>query len=554
MALNFQQHHNELLFVPLGGANEIGMNLNLYHYQGKWLMVDCGIGFADDSWLPGVNVVVPDIQFIRQIRHDLVGVILTHAHEDHLGALPYLWEELECTVYATPFTAAFLKSKLAGEGVGRSKAKIKEVSNGGTFQLGPFSIDMIGLTHSIPEMNALAISTEKGVVLHTGDWKFDPAPMLGEASDEAALAKLGKDGVLAMICDSTNVFVEGRSGSESTVRDNLVPIIAACKGKVIVTTFASNMARLETICKAAKLAGRKIVLAGRSLWRVTEAGKEAGYLTEFDFLPDTEVSKIAKHELLIICTGCQGEPMAALPKITRGDHPTIRLTPDDTIIFSSRMIPGNEKKINHTINSLVRKGIEVITDRGNDIHVSGHPARDELAQMYQHIRPQIAIPVHGEPRHLHEHAKFARSMQVPVTFEVFNGAVIRLSKENPAIIGEVETGYVAVDGNSMLDIDSPVIKLRRKMQDAGVIVITLAIDKEYGLLAPPSIIAPGSLDVVDDKELLEAIREEVELTMENLPRAATEEKVRQAIRTTIRRIYKQELDKKPVIMVELLRL
>lgn len=554
MTLNLNQHRDELLFVPLGGASEIGMNLNLYHYKGKWLMIDFGIGFADSAHLPGVDVIVPDIEFLREIKHDIVGLILTHAHEDHVGAAPYLWEELECPVYATPFTAAFLRAKLMSEGLkGKGKAQIKEVQLGATIQMGPFSIEMVGLTHSIPEMQAIAIGTEHGVVMHTGDWKFDPDPLVGAASDVSSLQRYGEEGVLAMVCDSTNVFVEGRSGSESTVRENLVREISACEGRVFVTTFASNVARLETIAEAAGAAGRKLILAGRSLWRIIDSAKEAGYLKEYTFIGDLDADTVPRDKQLIICTGCQGEPMAALPKMVRGDHPTLKLVPSDTVIFSARMIPGNEKRINYVQNHLVRQGIEIITDKGDTIHVSGHPAREELAEMYSHIRPKIAVPVHGEARHIHEHAKFARSLQVPMAIEPYNGAVVRLSGESPSIIGEVHSGYVAIDGGCHLAIDSPVIRMRRRMQEAGVVSVALAVSPEYDLLAAPGISAPGSLDPQEDADLIASLREELEDTMDSLPMTVTEDKVKQAVRTTVRRVFKREVGKKPIILVELLR-
>lgn len=553
MTLNLKEQHNEFLFVPLGGANEIGMNLNLYHYQGKWLVVDMGIGFAESSWLPGVDVIVPDIGFLHKIRQDIVGLIITHAHEDHLGAVPYLWEELECPVYATPYTAAFLRGKLKAEGVGKSKAKIVEVSNSAMINLAPFSIEMIGLTHSIPEMHAIAITTEAGTVMHTGDWKFDPDPLVGNASDLEALNRYGDNGVLAMVCDSTNVFVRGHSGSESTVRENLVKRIKECEGRVFVTTFASNVARLETLAEAAKESGRSIVLAGRSLWRVLEAARSAGYLKNTDFKEDGEAKNIPADKLMVICTGCQGEPMAALSKIARGENQNFRLSKGDSVIYSARVIPGNEKRINYLQNALVRAGVEVVTDHGDEIHVSGHPARDELAQMYAHVRPHIAIPVHGEARHLHEHAKLARSLQVPFAIESYNGAVIRLNREKPQIIGEVESGYVAIDGDTFLSVDSPVLRMRRKMQEAGIVVIGLAVDKDYVLKAEPMITAPGSLDYKDDAELFTVLREVVEEAVERVSKP-TEEKVKQAVRTSIRHIFKQEVGKKPIISVEILRI
>lgn len=555
MAFNPKDYKDDFLFVPLGGVDEIGMNLSLYHYQGKWLMVDFGIGFADQMWTPGVDVIVPNVEFLREIRDDIVGLILTHAHEDHVGAAPYLWDELSFPVYATPFTANFLRAKLAGEKItAGGKAPIKEVQLGAVLQLGPFTVELIGMTHSIPEMQALAISTAAGVVMHTGDWKLDPEPLVGLPSDEKTMARYGDEGVLAMICDSTNVFVGGRAGSEGKVREHLIQRIRECEGRVFVTTFASNVARLETLTQAAEETGRSIILSGRSLWRVVDAAREAGYLRGVQFLTEESAADIPREKLLIICTGCQGEPLAALAKIARGDHQVLRSVPSDTVIFSARVIPGNEKRIGHVQNAFVRNGVEVVTDRGDTIHVSGHPAREELADMYGHVRPHIAIPVHGEARHLREHARFARSLQVPVAIEPHNGAVIRLSRENAGIIGQVTSGYVAVDGNCLLDIDSPVLRLRRRLQEAGLVTVVLAVNKHYELQGAPSVTAPGSLDDEDDFDLIETIKEELEITFESLPDAITEDRVKQAVRTTVRRVFKREVGKKPVIVVELLKI
>lgn len=555
MSFNFKNHINDLLFVPLGGANEIGMNLNLYHYKGKWLMVDLGIGFSDPAWLPGVDVVVPNTDFLESIREDIIGLVLTHAHEDHLGAVPYLWNELHFPIYATPFTAAFLKTKLAGENLKPAgKTVINEVELGTTLKLEPFTVELIGLTHSIPEMQALAIRTDAGVIMHTGDWKFDDAPLVGNKSDQDKLSEYGEKGVLAMVCDSTNVFVEGRSGSEATVRENLVERIKKCEGRVFVSTFASNVARLETLIEAATAANRKIVLAGRSLWRVVDSAREAGYLKDVQFHQEADAANISREELMVICTGCQGEPMAALAKIARGDHQSLKFLPSDTVIFSARMIPGNEKRIGYIQNQIVRHGVEIVVDRGDTIHVSGHPAREELAEMYAHVRPHIAVPVHGEARHIHEHANYARSLQIPVTVEPYNGAVIKLSRENAGIVGHVMSGYVAVDGASLLDVDSPVLRMRRRLQDAGVVTIVLAVNKHYELMASPSITAPGALDDQDDADLLEALREALENVMENLPNQLTDDKVRHAVRTAVRRILKREVGKKPILYVEFIKI
>jgi ribonuclease J len=374
MAFNFKEYAGELLFVPLGGSNEIGMNFNLYAYKGKWLLVDLGIGFAD-AYLPGVDIILPDISFITQYKKDIVGLVLTHAHEDHLGGVPYLWEELGCPIFATAFTASVLKAKLAEEGIS-GKVPITEVRPGQKIELSPFEFEMIPLTHSIPEMQAIAIRTDKGVVMHTGDWKLDPDPLVGPVSDEETLSRYGDEGVLAMICDSTNVFVDGTSGSESGVRDNLARIISECKQRAVVTTFASNIARLESVIRAGEAAGRHVALAGRSLRRITTAAKENGYLKGVKpFLNEHEINDVPKSDILILCTGCQGEPLAALSKISRGEHPSIRLSAGDTVIFSSRKIPGNETRVAFIYNALVKRGIEVITEKRQHVHVSGHPCR-----------------------------------------------------------------------------------------------------------------------------------------------------------------------------------
>jgi len=553
MTFNFKNYADELLFVPLGGSNEIGMNLNLYSYKGKWLMIDLGIGFAD-AYLPGVEIILPDIEFITQHKKDLLGLVLTHAHEDHLGAVPYLWDELQCPVFATPFTHAVLKAKLADEGI-TSKIPVTEVHPGQKIQLAPFEFEMIPLTHSIPEMQAVALRTDKGVVMHTGDWKLDPDPLVGPVTDEATLKKYGDEGVLAMVCDSTNVFVDGESGSEAGVRDSLAEIITGCKNRVVVTTFASNIARLESIIRAGQKAGRHIAIAGRSLRRITTAAKESGYLQDAaPFLSEREVNDVAKSDILLICTGCQGEPMAALSKISRGEHPSIRLTPGDTVIFSSRKIPGNESRVAHIYNALTQRGMEIITSKRHHVHVSGHPARGELTRMYQLVRPKIAIPTHGEPRHIHEHAKLARSLQVPETVEAKNGSVILLAEGRALEVGTVPSGYVAVDGNSLIPITSSIIKTRRKIRDDGCTIVFVVLSKDNELLSPPRICAPGCMDANDDKDLLIALREEITAALERAKPKDTVDRLSESIRTAMRQFFRAELGKKPVIEVHVVKL
>lgn len=543
MAFNFDDYQDDILFVPLGGSNEIGMNLNLYRYKGKWLVVDFGVGFAND-YLPGVEILVPDIGFLEDKKEDVLGIVLTHAHEDHLGAVPYLWDELPCPIYATPFTAAVLKNKLQSEKV-KACAPIHEVKPGSLTHLGPFDMELISLTHSIPEMQAIAIRTDKGTILHTGDWKLDPDPLVGPTTDEKRLIGYGESGVLAIVCDSTNVFVEGISGSEGEVRGELLQAIKSCKERVLVTTFASNLARLESIIHAGVQAGRKIGIAGRSIDRMIAAAQDSGYLKDIpELLTDKEAMEIPRSECLVVCTGSQGEPRAALTKIARKEHPAIRLSPNDTVIFSSREIPGNESRIGYTHNLLIEQGVDIISAGSHDIHVSGHPARDELARMYQMVRPQIAVPVHGEPRHIHEHAKLARSFQVPEAVESCNGAVILLAKGEAQQVGLVESGYIAIDGKSLIDTKSDIFAKRRRMRDEGIVFISVAME-DGEAVGKPMIQAPGCLDPKTDGDLFEEIAEAVEDAIEAGGRKGLEQKIRQYVR----KILKRELGKRPLLEI-----
>lgn len=550
MAFNFNDYNDDVLFVPLGGANEIGMNLNLYRYQGKWIIIDLGIGFAGEH-LPGIEIVVPNIDAITPFKNDIVGMVLTHAHEDHLGAVPTLWPELGCPIYATPFTAAVLKNKLAEEGIA-GKAKIHEIKAGEQYDIGPFKFEMVPITHSIPEMHAVALRTDKGIIMHTGDWKLDDAPMVGVTTDEETLAKYGDEGVLAMVCDSTNVFVEGRSGSESHVRTELTEIIRHCDERVIVTTFSSNIARLETIIYAAVDAGRSVALAGRSIWRMVRAAQDSGYLQDVpEFLTDIQGMDCPRDKILFICTGCQGESRAAMSKIARGEHPAIRISPGDTVIFSSRTIPGNESDVGYMVNKLVALGAEVMNDRTGFIHVSGHPARGELERMYQLVRPQIAVPVHGEARHIHEHAKFARELQVPVAIEPSNGIVINLTAQNPGPVGRVEWGYLALDGTSLIDSNSSIIRMRRKLRDDGFIAISVVLNKKGELAGIPLISAPGCLDAEEDKALINELREEVAEAVKKGGRGGKGKQLDEIIRGAARKLIRDELGKKPVLDVHI---
>jgi len=553
-SFNIKNHKNDLLFVPLGGSNEIGMNLNLYHHKGKWLMIDCGSGFADD-YLPGVDMIIADSSFIEKYKKDIVGLILTHAHEDHLGGVQYLWNSLKCPIYTTTFTANFLKIRLNEYDFAKN-IKIHEVKSGSKINLDPFSLEMVPLTHSAPEMQAIMIRTEAGNILHTGDWKFDNDPILGKKADEELLKSYGDEGVLALVCDSTNVFNKGSSGSEGDVRKSLVDIIAGCPQMVVVSTFASNLARLDTIIHAAGLAGRKVVLTGRSLHRMMLAAQESGYFKDITpLISERDVSRFRREELLVIATGCQGEPLAATAKLASNAHHSIRLAPKDTMIFSSKIIPGNEKKIFRLFNIFVKLGVEVITERDHFVHVSGHPSIDELQKMYSLIRPNICIPVHGEPVHIHEHVKLAKKNGIKQAVEVENGSVVLLDPNNAKVISKVESGYLAVDGNYLLSVESPIFKARRRMREAGIVVASVVINKQGLLAANPILSMPGLLDPKEDMALVNLIKNDIKelvtIQQSQAKKALSDEQVIEAIKGTIRKTLKQEVNKSPVIIVNL---
>ena len=503
MDLNLKKHHNDLLFLPLGGANEIGMNLNLYHLDGKWLMVDCGVGFASD--VPGIDMLTPDIAFIKANKKNLLGIIVTHIHEDHLGAIQHLWRELEVPVYASNLAANFLRAKLEEYKLDK-QVPIRLIDSSKDLEIGPFKIEFLGLTHSVPEMKALIVKTPKGNILHTGDWKFDPDPVVGNISDKEKIREWGDQGkFLAVICDSTNAINEGHSRSEGDLYHSLKLLIQDRKGLVGVTTFASNIARIHTIARIAKDTGRKIVLAGFSLHRIYEVGKKSGYFMEgFEFISDREMKFHDKKDLLIICTGCQGEPLAAANKIATGTHPTIRFTVDDLMIFSSKIIPGNEKKIFALFDALAKKQIDVMTEKDHFVHVSGHPSQDELREMYALARPKIAIPVHGEFLHTKTHAELARDCGVAKTIQIENGLAVKLQEEDfqtqSGIVGFVQHGYFGVDGKQLLDLKSEVIKERRKLQSAGIVITSFAVNDHLELVSKVRIICVGSYDLKSDRE------------------------------------------------------
>ena len=519
MELNLKKHHDDLLFLPLGGANEIGMNLNLYYFKSKFLMIDCGVGFAYN--IPGINMMTPDISFIKQNRHNLVGIVLTHIHEDHMGAVQYLWEELKVPVYATQFGANFLRSKLSEYRLDKT-VPIHIIDGNKSLNLAPFELDFIGLTHSVPEMKAVLIKTSLGNVLHTGDWKFDPDPIIGEVSEIEKIKKLGDNQeILAMICDSTNAINEGHSRSEGELYDSLRSLIAQRKGLVGVATFASNIARVHTIAKIAKELGRKIVLAGYSLQRLYEVGKKSGFfLEDYGFISDREIKHYSKNEILVICTGCQGEEMAAVRKIALGNHNFINFTKNDLMIFSSKIIPGNEKKIFELFDLLAKKQIDVMTEKDHFVHVSGHPSRDELRQMYHLARPKISIPVHGEFIHTKAHCELALECGISRIIQAENGVAIRISRDLSAteIVGKVKSGYFGIDGNQLIDLKSEIIKERKKLQEAGIVIISIAVNDCLKIINRAKIITVGSYDLNRDEESEDFLRQEISLFFKNRAR------------------------------------
>lgn len=546
MTISFKKNKDNLLFIPLGGSDEIGLNLNVYHMNGKFLLVDMGIGFADEGY-PGIDILLPDISFLTKHKDNILGLIITHAHEDHFGAVPYIWDALGCDIYTTEFAATILKEKFKNNNpsIKLKDIPIKIVESGKKYDLAPFSFEALGLTHSVPEMHAIVIGTPKGKILHTGDWKLDPNPVVGPLSDEARLKKLGKDGILALVCDSTNIFLEGDSGSESEVEKTLKKIIKKATGKVAVTTFASNVGRVESIIKAAKASKRKIVLAGRSLWRITDAAQENGYLKGIEFLTDREAKKIPAEEQLIICTGCQGESRAAATKIANGTHPNIKMYDGDTIIFSSSVIPGNEKTIYKMYNDFARNGVEVITEHDHFVHVSGHPARKEMEQMYKLAKPKIAIPMHGEPRHIAEHAKFATKWGVSEAIKAFNGAVVKIDEGDTRIIGEVTSGRMAIDGKSIIPGNASLIKERKKLSDSGCVMISLSLNNKGKLSSTPQVSAPGLLCNKGDVDLIEIICDEISDAVKRGVKKPTSD----TIQSAVKKLIKRELDKYPIIKV-----
>ena len=554
---------DELVFLPLGGSGEIGMNLNAYGYgppdARKWIIVDIGVTFGREDTTPGVDLILPDPAYLEEHKDDIIAIVLTHAHEDHIGALGWLWPRFPVPVYATPFTAALVREKLRERGL-LEKVSLTEIPLKGQLTLGPFEIDFVTLTHSIPEPNGLAIRTPLGLIWHTGDWKIDPDPLIGETTDEAKLREMADEGILAMVCDSTNVFVEGTTGSEAEVRVKLTEVIKNCTGKVAVTAFASNVARVETALKAARAAGRTPCLVGRSMHRIYAAAQSVGLLQDVpQVIDEDEARELSDEKVLYLCTGSQGEQRAALSRIARGEHRNVVLRHGDTVIFSSRVIPGNETAIHQLYDQFLERGVDLITaDTEHLIHVSGHPARDELAQMYAWARPKIAVPVHGEIRHIREHVKLAQSLQIPETVAPKNGDMIRLAPGPAEVIDEVPSGRLYVDGNVIVDIEDDAIRDRKRLAAEGAVNVAFALTAKNAIAAGPTVSVRGL--TMPDEEDFELALEELEGTAKaaftKLNHAerddddAIEASVVRAVRKAAERLWK----KRPLVDVSVLRL
>ncbi|MGO4715666.1 ribonuclease J [Bradyrhizobium sp. 2TAF24] len=550
---------DELTFAPLGGVGEIGMNLSIYgignRHQRSWLAVDLGVSFGDEEHLPGIDLVMPDIRFLEQERKNLVGIVLTHAHEDHFGAIIDLWPRLRVPIYATAFSAGLFEAKCAAER-NAPEIPVTVVPSGGRIDLGPFNVEFIPVAHSIPESHALAIRTSAGTVLHTGDWKIDPTPIIGKPTDEKRLRELGDEGVLALVGDSTNAVRDGRSPSETEVAAAITAIVKQARGRVAVTTFASNVARIRAVADAARAADREVVVVGRAMERVVQVARETGYLDGVaEFRSAEYYGHFPPDKVLALCTGSQGEPRAALARIANDDHPLVTLNRGDCVIFSSRTIPGNEKAVGAIINSFVEQGVEIITDRTHLVHVSGHPRRDELRDMISWVRPQVLIPVHGEALHLSEHAKLARAAGVPKVITCKNGNLLRLGPGDPAVIDDVPSGRIYKDGKLLEDQKARAVVERRRMSFAGCAFVALALTEKGELADDPEVDLMGIPENNAEGEVIaDEVFDLVVSTVENLPRArrrdadAVSESIRRAVRASIA----EQWGKKPLCVVHVL--
>ncbi|OUX53014.1 MAG: MBL fold metallo-hydrolase [Pelagibacteraceae bacterium TMED287] len=549
----------DLIFCPLGGSGEIGANMNLYAYgpedNRKWIIVDMGVTFADDS-IPGVDLIYPDPSFILDKKNDLLGIVLTHAHEDHIGAIAQIWPSLKCKIYATPFTAVLIQEKFKEKKIDISKS-LKIVKLNGKIQLGPFEIEFITLTHSILEPNGLSINTPTGLILHTGDWKIDPNPLIGGDIDKKKLIEIGNKGVMAMICDSTNVFNEGRAGSELDVRESLLKIMQNKSKKIIITSFASNVARMETVFYCAKKTGRNICLVGRSMHRIYKAAKQCGYLGNLiEPVEPRDAKKMSRNKIIYLCTGSQGEPMGAMNRVVRGVHPDVFLEKDDTVIFSSKIIPGNEKKLYHLQNEITKLNVEIITEENAFVHVSGHPNRDDLKDMYNWVKPKCIIPVHGEHRHIKEHVLFAKKMQIPETLLIENGDIIQIFPEKePKIIDKAPSGRMYLDGSVLVNSDSRSIKERKNLSINGYLEVTLIIANN-GKIKKPVISFKG----IPEDDIGETFVFDIEDEIMNICRKFSlktknqEKNLIESLKSNCRKIVKDKTGKKPFTNINITRI
>ncbi|MDC0031666.1 ribonuclease J [Candidatus Pelagibacter sp.] len=551
--------NNELLFCPLGGSGEIGMNMNLFAFgkpgEHKWIMVDIGVTFADDT-LPGIDLIYPDPGFIVDKKDDLLGIVLTHAHEDHIGAIAHLWPKLKCKIFATPFTAVLIKEKFKEKHIDITN-DLKIVQLNGTINLDPFKIEYITLTHSILEPNGLRIETPAGVILHTGDWKVDPNPLIGGEINSKRLKEIGDEGVLAMICDSTNVFSVGRSGSELDVRKNMLKVMTRLKKRIIVTSFASNVARMESVFYCAEKTGRQISLVGRSMHRIFKAARQCGYLKDvMEPIDPREAKKISREKIVYLCTGSQGEPLGAMMRISSYMHPDVFIEKDDAVIFSSKIIPGNEKKLYKLHNQLVKDGIEVISEESEFIHVSGHPNRDDLKDMYGWVKPKCVIPVHGEHRHMIEHISFAKELQVPYPVQVENGDIVKLYPgTKPDVYDKAPTGRLYLDGIVSVEEDSQSIKDRKNLSSSGYMEVTVMITPKGNIHKRPILTFRG-LPIVDSDEFINELEDHIENTTKtfSLNSKKQEHNLIDALKIVCRKISKEKTGKKPFTNINLVRI
>ena len=549
----------ELLFCPLGGSGEIGMNMNLFAYgkpgDQKWIIVDIGVTFADDT-VPGVDLIYPDPGFIVDKKDDLLGIVLTHAHEDHIGAIAHIWPKLKCKIYATPFTSVLISEKFKEKKIDITP-HLKIVELNSTLNLEPFKIEFITLTHSILEPNGLRIETPAGNILHTGDWKVDPNPLIGREINSKRLKEIGQAGVLAMICDSTNIFSIGKSGSELDVRKSLLNIMSRLKKKIIVTSFASNVARMESIFYCAEKIGRQISLVGRSMHRIYKAAKKCGYLNDIiEPIDSRDAKNISREKIVYLCTGSQGEPMGAMMRISNSVHPDVFVEKDDTVIFSSKIIPGNERKLYKLHNQLVKEGIEVISEENEFVHVSGHPNREDLKEMYNWVKPKCVIPVHGEHRHMIEHINFAKEMQVQYPVRVENGDIVKLYPgDKPEVFDKAPSGRLYVDGNMSVEEDAKSIKERKNLSNNGFMEITILVTPKGNIHNKPILTFQG-LPINETDEFTYGLEEKIERTTRSfsLNSKKQENNLIDALKTICRKYSKEKTGKKPITNVNLVRI